>query len=281
MNFKDDVWAPPLHDELRGVEVMRLTLAAVLLTHPLHALLVHEDVARLEAQLAANHAPVALAVPSFVVLALSAAALFTRRFALIGAVGAATVVGLGTVLLNLPRWFVLGGEVLEGELGAEYGVLLVVMLAGVAWTWRSPKLEDAQRAAKVGLRVVVIGSALSLAPHGYGAFIRHDVEGMRAWGEAMSAAGWPFGVALVWSVKVVEQLGVWARVAGRLVIPACVGHLAVLLTGMVVSQELAWFTIGGGEGGIEFPVVLCAGAIAHLLSVWPRGMWPRRPRSVA
>jgi putative oxidoreductase len=272
MNFKQDWWAPQLRDELRSVELMRWTLAVVLLTHPLHAAMARDDVARLRSQLEAIHAPGAglLSKASFVLLALAAGALFTRRFAMVGAAVAALVVGLGTAVLNASHWFVLGGEVIEGQLGAEYGVLLVVMLAGVAWTWRSPNVEDARRAAKLGLRAVVIGSALSLAPHGYGAFIRQDVEGMRAWGEAMAAAGWPFGVALVWGVKVVEQLGVWARVAGRFVVPACLGHLAVLLTGMVVSQELAWFTIGGGEGGIEFPLVLSAGAVAHLLAAWPR-----------
>lgn len=244
------LWRPRWHHPHLGLAGMRVTLALVLLTHPLAAAL-HP---------AGHGVPTALGLA---VLALGGVLLLVPRTALVGA-GLCLLVVAADTAARAPRWFVLGGEVTEGQPGMEYGVLLLVMLGAVAWAARRP--AEAPQA----FQLVALGSALLLLPHGYGAFLKHDTAGMRAWGEAMSAAGWPMGVALVWGVKVVELVGVLLRLARRLVIPACLGHLAVLLTGMVISQEGAWFDVGEGEGGIEFPLVLCVGALLSIFSTWPR-----------
>lgn len=246
---------------------MRFTLAAVLLTHPVHALLHPTD-------LDAFPLPRPVTMLMFALVFLGAVALLVPRFVFAGSVTLAALVAVGTARFNGAHWFVLGGDAVEGAPGMEFGVLLVVMLAGVGWTWRRGEVASAREASRAGFHLIAIGSALSLLPHGVGAFVRFDVAGMRAWGEAMSAAGWPFGVPLVWGVKTVEFLGVIARVSRRLVVPACIGHLTVLLTGMVISQDLAWFNVGPGEGGIEFPVVLSAGALGSLLAAWPSGSRP-------
>jgi putative oxidoreductase len=140
----------------------------------------------------------------------------------------------------------------------------------VAWTWRGRGKATAEQAAGVGLQIVALASALLLLPHAASAFVRLDVEGMRSWGESMSQAGFPHGVALVWSIKSLELLCCVARLSRRLVVPACLGHLFILVPGMLISQHLAWFDLGPGEGGIEYPVLLSACALATLLAYWPR-----------
>ena len=260
------------HEPLRSLELVRVAVAVVLVTHPLHALLHPEDAAQLASALAGRGVPWAAGVAflGLGTLLLAALGLLLRRTAAWGASAAALVVAGGSASLYAPRWFVLGGHAEEGQPGVEFSVLLVCTLVAVAWTWRGRAKAAAEQAAGVGLQIVAIASALLLLPHAASAFVLLDFEGMRSWGEGMSQAGFPHGVPRVWSLKSLELLCCVARLSRRLVVPACLGHLLILVPGMVISQHLAWFNLGPGEGGIEFPVVLSACALATLLAYWPR-----------
>jgi len=268
------------HDSLRSVELVRVTVAVVLLTHPLHALLHTDDVAALAQKLGEQGMPwsTGAAWLGLGVQLVAALGLFVRRFAAPAALASMAVVLVGSAILYAPRWFVLGGEAEDGQPGVEFSVLLLVALAAVAWTWRG---RDRHRAAEVGLQVIAIGSALMLLPHALIAFVKLDFEGMRQWGEGMTKLGFPHGVALVWGLKSLELVSCIARLSRRLVVPACLGHLVILLPGMVISQHMDWFDVGPGEGGIEYPLILSACTIATLLAYWPRGTVAAEVRPVA
>lgn len=260
---------PTLHDARRSVDLVRWTIAIVLLTHPAHALLHPEDARALAAGLAAQGVPAALGVAwSALAIQLACAlALTARRFAAPAALGSIAVLAGGAALLYAPRWWVVGGRAEDGAPGVELHVLLTGCLAAIAWAaW--PRGDRARREDR-GFELIRLVSAAMLVPHGAAAFVTWDVEGMRGWGEAMELLGFPCGVALVWSIKGLELVSSVARIARRLIVPACVGNLAVLLPGMWISHHLAWFDVGPGENGIEYSVVLSACAIACILAYAP------------
>jgi uncharacterized membrane protein YphA (DoxX/SURF4 family) len=263
---------PPLHDARRGVDLVRLCLAVVLVSHPAHAVLHPADARALADALAQHGVPGALAV-AWLALAgqlLCALALTTRRLAAPAAIGSMIVLAGGASFATAHHWFVVGGAAIDGEPGIEFHVLLIHCLAGVAWaSWPHRDPDRARTAHERGMQILRVVSALSLVPHGAYAFVTWDVEGMRGWGEAMAALGWPCGVALVWTIKGVELTSALARISGRFVVPACLGNLAVLLPGMWIAHRLHWFVVGPGEGGIEFSVVLVAGAVASILAYAP------------
>jgi hypothetical protein len=62
------------------------------------------------------------------------AGLLVRRFTTPAALASMLIVGVGAAILYAPSWFVLGGEAEEGHPGAELSVVVLVVLAGVAWT---------------------------------------------------------------------------------------------------------------------------------------------------
>jgi putative oxidoreductase len=273
MGDRRDTWfrATP-HQTLRSVELVRVCAAIIVLAHPLHALLHPADAAQLAAGLAAKGVPQSTLVAwaGLALLLLSGLGLLVRRVAARAALVAMGVIFFGSALLYAPRWYVLGGEVEDGAPGVEFSAVLLVALASVALTWRTPDLSSARRASARGLQWLGAASALAMLTHGYGPFVRLDVEGMHAWGVSMTQRGFPYGVALVWSLKGLEAVSSLARLFRRLVVPACVGHLLILVPGMVISQRLDWFDLGPGEGGIEYPVLLAACTFATLLAYWPR-----------
>ena len=105
--------------------------------------------------------------------------------------------------------------------------------------------------------------------HGAPCFVLRDVEGMRAWGDSMTAAGWPLGVALVWSIKGVELVAALLRLARRLVVPACFAHLGYLVPALWIEHRLRWFDVGPGENGVEFPLLIVVCTIACVVGYWP------------
>lgn len=259
---------PPLHDARRSVDLVRFCLAIVLILHPLHAVIHPADAGALAEAMAAHGMPAGLAIAwlGLAVQLVCALGLCTRRFAVPAALGSIGVLAGGIAFVCARHWWVLGGSAIDGEPGIEFNLLAIGCLAGVAW---------AHRNAERGMQIIRVVSALSLIPHGASAFVTWDVEGMRGWGEAMSQLGFPCGVALVWTIKGVELVSAILRISGRLVVPACVGNLAVIVPGMWLSQHMVWFNVGPGEGGIEFPVLLSAAAVASILAYLPR----RQPRT--
>lgn len=273
MSFASSWVTPPLHDARRSVDVVRFALAIILITHPVHALVNPDDARAIADALTAHGVPAAIGVAwlGLAVQLVCALGLCTRQFVVPAALGSIGVLAGSVAFVSARHWFVVGGAAVDGEPGIEFAVLAIWLLAGVAWARRDPDR---------GMQIIRVVSALSLVPHGAVAFVTWDVEGMRGWGEAMGELGFPCGVALVWTVKGVELVSALARISGRLVVPACIGNLAVIVPGMWISQRMHWFNVGPGENGIEFPLLLAAGAVASILAYLPR-RHPVRAREVA
>ncbi len=150
-------------------------------------------------------------------------ALLVPRLIFPGAIGLLVVVAGGALLLYAPGYYVVGGAE-DGHPGVELNLLLSLCLTGVLVThWPGGD----ERRARWGFDIISAASALALLAHGAPAFVDLDFEGMREWGESMTARGWPFGLALVWSIKSTELVGSLLRLARRFVVPACLGHLAI------------------------------------------------------
>jgi putative oxidoreductase len=260
------------HDIRRSLDMVRVVAAALLLMHPLHALLHPGDLSVLARSLDQRGVPwgLSLAWLAMVILAACSLGLFLRRLARHAAIGALMVLVAGAVLLYGKHWFVVGGAAVEGEPGIEYNLLLITCLSGVLWShWPRRDSAAQERAATTGFEIIRIGSAALLLPHGLHCFVTWDIAGMREWGEAMSRVGFPFGVALVWSVKGLESLSAIARVSRRLMVPACLGNLLVIVPGMWLAHGLHWFVLGPGEDGVEYSVLLIACAVSCILAYWP------------
>jgi uncharacterized membrane protein YphA (DoxX/SURF4 family) len=269
-----EAWLTPApHDDRRSVDLVRIALALILITHPIHALAHPEDAQDLARRLAEHGVPAGMVLAwgaLFVQLA-AAVALAMPRFAVFGALGSIGVVGGGAALLYAPRWYVVGGFSEEGHPGIELNALLLACLAGVTWAyWPRRGGVDALRGEKIGLEIIRVASALSLLAHCMGPFVLWDVAGMREWGNAMSEAGWPFGLALVWSIKGIELVSSVLRISRRLVVPACFGHLSYLVPALWIEHRLRWFNVGPGENGIEFPLLIVVCTVACILAYWPR-----------
>ena len=85
----------------------------------------------------------------------------------------------------------------------------------------------------------------------------------------------PFGVPLAWAVMLIQVGCSLALMARRLIIPACIGHILVLLAGIFLIHAPKWRTVGLPDGdhqpGSEFSVLL----IACLLAI----LWAHRSKA--
>jgi putative oxidoreductase len=104
-----------------------------------------------------------------------------------------------------------------------------------------------ERRTRWGFDIIRVASALALLAHGAPAFVDLDFEGMREWGERMTAHGWPFGLALVWSIKSTELVASLLRLFRRFVVPACLGHLSYLVPALWIYHKLHWFDVDRGR----------------------------------
>jgi putative oxidoreductase len=280
-----DWWKPAAHDDRRSVDVVRVVLALVLLTHPLHALVHPADVQGLAGGLEGHGLPFApvIAWAAVVIQLVCSVALLVPRFVVPAALGSIAVVAGGAVFLCAPEWYAVGDRSAVDRPGVEFNLLVVACLSAVLWTYwpRRGGGEVVPRAARGGMEIIRIASAMALLTHGWGAFVEWDLEGMRQWGEAMSRLGWPMGVALVWSIKSIELVCSILRLTRRLVVPACFGHLSYLVPAMWIEHHMRWFVVGPGgigkDNGVEFTVVLVVCSVACILGYWPQATATTEP----
>lgn len=124
-----------------------------------------------------------------------------------------------------------------------------------------------------GLDAVRVGAALVLLVHPlHGLWSQGRwFQDIRGFGEALGAMGLPLGVPLAWAVILLQLGGVAALLVRRAVVPASLGLMALLGTGIaLIHAREGWFVVGAGRNGMEFSVllILCFGAVA----------WGHRPR---
>ena len=118
------------------------------------------------------------------------------------------------------------------------------------------------------LDIVRITVALLLLVHSAYRIILGDVPGF---GQYLGSAGYPLGVALAWLITLVTLAASIAMIVQRLVVPACISHMVVLVVGIIMIHASAgWFVVGGGRNGMEYSILLIACLFAVMLAYWPR-----------
>ena len=95
-------------------------------------------------------------------------------------------------------------------------------------TW----IRSAPTQAHVSVALVRVAVALVILMHPLHGYFH--LENIPRFGEYLTSLGFPFGGALAWAVLLTQTAASLLMLAGRLVVPACVAHMAVLLTGIVV-----------------------------------------------
>lgn len=119
-----------------------------------------------------------------------------------------------------------------------------------------------------GLDIIRIVVALVLSVHSITRIIGGDVAGF---GEFLGSIGFPLGVALAWLITLSTLASSAALVIGRLVVPACICHMVVLVMGIFLDHmHHGWFVVGGGQDGMEYSVVLITCLVGVMWSYWPR-----------
>ena len=277
-----DWFRPRPHDEPRSIDLVRFAVAILVATHAVHALIHHDDLRSLAGALDTRGLPFALPASWLVAVVglITAVGLAVRRFVIPASVSALGLVGAGALLLHAPRWYVIGGTAVDGHPGVELDVLTMACLVGVLWTYRAAGETDRRLTAKQGFDVIRIASAFALLMHG-SVFVTWDFASMRAFGDSMTAAGWPHGLVLVWSIKIGEFVSALLRLARRLVVPACFVHLSYIVPALWIEHEMNWFDVGPGENGIEFPLLIVVCTIACILAYWPGRRTAPSPSSTA
>jgi putative oxidoreductase len=114
----------------------------------------------------------------------------------------------------------------------------------------------------LGLAVLRAGTALLLILHGIA----------RAWlgivddfGVVLNSWGFPAGLALAWTITIVEIAGGLLLAAGWFVRPLCAWFALQLVMGIyLIHGRIGWFVVGAGRNGAEYSVLLllCLAVIA-------------------
>ena len=123
-----------------------------------------------------------------------------------------------------------------------------------------------------GIDVVRIGVALIILMHPLHGFA--NLADIPKFGGYLASLGYPFGVALAWTVLIVQTLSSLALLANRFVVPACLGHMAVVAAGLIhYHYPLGWYAAGPGAEGMEWPVILLV-CLAGVLWAYLPGRTP-------
>lgn len=121
-------------DPVRGLDVVRLGVALIILMHPLHGFFHAEDIPRFGEFLGSLGYPFGLQLAWTVLLVQTASslALIANRWVVPACIGHIVVICFGLVHFHWPNgWFVVGG--CAG--GMEWGFILLVCLVGVLWAY--------------------------------------------------------------------------------------------------------------------------------------------------
>lgn len=284
-------WLAGFRGEPRAsLDLVRVLVAAVIITHPLYDLAhpaIVSELGRVTQPALGPAVGVVLAWTGVLVQVVASLAVLVRRWIVPSCTALIVVWGAAALIFQWPAWYVVGGLEVTGHPGAEFSVLVIACLAGVL-AWHRQGASEV--GARCGLDIVRFTVALNILLHGGYGLLSLDLTGMRAFGAQLEQAGLPFGVALVWLVVVIEAVGSCALLARRLVVPACIGQIFVLANGIWSTHAPYWFVIGPGrsfgrgwsraagsdEGGMEYSVLLIACLTAVLLAHWPRRTAPAR-----
>jgi putative oxidoreductase len=295
------------HHPSRSLEIVRIAVALILITHPVYALTHSANIRGFGHILDARGLPIGLTLAWAAILMqaicclmlLTPKRILSGRLILPGCLGNIVVLGMGILLVHAPRWRTVGLPDGDQQPGAEFSVLLIACLTGVLWaSWPRPATRPANEPSSStgnsistsrGFALVGCAAPLILSMHPLGALVTatHDPEGLHQLGLYFSSIGYPFGVVLVWTAMFVQIACSVAIVLRRYVVPACLGHIYVLGTGIWLFHAPHWFAIGPvnvvgpGQEGMEYSVLLISCFVSLMLAYWPGSpdRSPKRPRS--
>lgn len=287
--MKRDWFNTAPHHTGRSLDVVRMVVALILITHPIHAWMHPGDVRGFGHFLESRGFPFGVGM-AWVVTLLQVAcslALLIRKFVVPASIGHIFVLGMGILLVHAPRWRTVGLPDGDHQPGAEFSVLLIACLFGVLWAhWRKAtdgsSLSSGSFATYRGLEVVRLAASLILMIHPIGGLIDgfKDPKGLDDLGLYFSSIGYPFGVFLVWAAMYCQIACSIAIALRRLMVPACFGHIYVLGTGIWLFHAPYWFVvgpdnvIGPGREGMEYSILLIACFFSLALAYWPRQEQP-------
>jgi uncharacterized membrane protein YphA (DoxX/SURF4 family) len=260
-----------------AVTFVRVVVAIVALTHPVYDLFHPATLTELGRTAKPALWPtfgIAFAWAGVLAQLAAATALLLGRRVVAATVALIVLWALTAFLFQWPLWFVAGGDEVTGHPGVEFNALIIACLAATLSAARPG--GDPRRS----LDAVRIAAAIAVLLHGAGALFAFNVDGMRGWGEQMEGAGFPFGVALVWSVVTTQTVASCALLTRRFVVLACAAHIFILVNGIWTTHAPYWFVVGPGrsagrgwsaasgndEGGMELSIVLITCFVAVLLT---------------
>jgi putative oxidoreductase len=269
------------HDTDRSLNIVRGWVAFILITHPIYALLHPANIRGFGHILESHHLPFGVDLAWAVILFQigCSLALAARRLVVPACVGHIFVLAVGIFLVHSPRWRTVGLPDGEHQQGSEFSVLLIACLLAILWAHRRKALEESQLpshdtpSTRSAIEFVRFASASILIIHPIGGL--RDPAGLNDLGLYFSSIGFPFGVQLVWGSMFLQIASSLALIARRLVVPACLGHMLVLCTGIWFFHAPHWFVIGPdnivgpGKEGVEYSTLLIACFVSILLAYWP------------
>jgi len=118
------------------------------------------------------------------------------------------------------------------------------------------QLRSAEPATHVALALAMLraGTALIMIIHGVA---RARLGIVDDFGTVLNNWGFPAGLALAWTITIVEIAGGTLLAAGVFVRPLCAWFAWQLLMGIyLIHGRVGWFTVGAGRNGMEFSVLL-------------------------
>jgi putative oxidoreductase len=272
----------PTHDAGRSLNIIRIAVAFILITHPVYALL-HPANVRGFGHILESHHVLFGALLAWIVMFVQVGcslALFARRLVIPACIGHIFVLLVGIFLIHAPGWRTVGLPDGDHQPGCEFSVLLIALLLAILWVHRRKAREESPLpggntpSAYRALEFVRIASASILIIHPIGGL--QDPAGLNDLGVYFSSIGFPFGVQLVWGSMFLQIASSLALIARRLVVPACFGHMLVLVTGIWLFHSPHWFVIGPdnvvgpGKEGIEYSTLLISCFVSILIAYWPR-----------
>ena len=126
-----------------------------------------------------------------------------------------------------------------------------------------------------GLAIIRVTVAILLFIHGAHGFAPGAISGFAGY---LSSLGFPFGVALVWVIILLQITSSLALIFQRLVVPACMAHMLILLMGIgLIHASHGWFVVGPGKNGMEYSILLTACLFGVLWAYWPSTKVVNRP----
>jgi putative oxidoreductase len=133
-------------------------------------------------------------------------------------------------------------------------------------TWFKPKPGNAVQ----GLDIVRVGVALIILMHPLHGYVHYE-DVAPHFGAYLSGLGYPMGAALAWAVLILQTLCSLALIANRAVVPACLGHIAVVTFGIVhFHRPHGWYVTGPGEHGMEWGFILLTCLFGVMWGYWSR-----------